>query len=127
MAFRLRSLCSLRSTRTDSRGVGPRLGNSMRGGSVTLPHIRELVLGPQFFFLHVVQRGVVHRQHAQFRIADFAVEFLVALIKTAEFRVALHKNFDFFLLVLEHQPTSSLRKGERAQPTAAAMAARTFA
>ena len=34
------------------------------GRVVPLPHRDELVLGPQFFFLHVVQRRVVQWQHA---------------------------------------------------------------
>jgi hypothetical protein len=80
------------------------------GTAVSFPEIDELVLGPQFFFLHIVQGGVVHRQHSQFRIADLAVEFLVPLVKAAEFRIALYQHFDVFLLVLEHQPTSCLLK-----------------
>src|SRR5450432_2615210 len=84
---------------------------SVRGGAISLPQMDELVLGAQFLFLHVVQGGVVQRQHSQFRIADLAVEFLVPLVKAAEFRIALYQHFDVFLLVLEHQPTSSLSLG----------------
>src|SRR5690348_7993287 len=83
-------------------------GGSMRGSAMSLPHVDELVLGPELFFLHVVQCGVVHRQHAQFGIAHLAVEFLVALIQAAEFRIGLDQIFDVFLLVLEHQPTSCI-------------------
>jgi hypothetical protein len=72
--------------------------------------MNELVFGAQFLFLHVVQGGVIHRQHTQIRIAELAVQFLVPLVKAAEFRITLYQHFDVFLLVLEHQPTSCLLK-----------------
>src|SRR6185312_3845193 len=87
--------------RRDGRG-------SVRRSAMPLPHVDELVLGPELFFLHVVQSGVVHRQHAQFGIAHLAVQFLVTLVQAAEFRIGLDQIFDVFLLVLEHQPTSCI-------------------
>src|SRR5689334_15368652 len=78
-------------------------------GLISLPHDGELVLGAEFFLLHVVQGGVVHRQHAQFGVAYLAIELLVALIQAAKLRIALDQHFDVILLVLEHQPTSSAK------------------
>src|SRR5574337_2127154 len=95
-------------TLRNHRKRGRRRQDSSMGGPMSLPHVDELVLGPELFFLHVVQGGVVHRQHAQLGIAHLAVQFLVTLIQTAEFRIGLDQIFDVFLLVLEHQPTSCI-------------------
>src|SRR5579884_2805769 len=101
--------------------------DSVRGaGAIALPKMRQLVLGPELFLFQFVEGGVVHRQHAQFRIAYLAVELLVALIKAAEFRIALHQHFDFLLLVLEHQPTSSRIDNEPARRRADGDASRTW-
>src|SRR5438445_390563 len=95
----------------------PRM-NSMYG-LISLPHDDELVLGAEFFLLHIMQGGVVHRQHAQFGVAYLAIALLVSLIQSAKLHIALDQHFDIFLLVLEHQPTSSAKSTRANAPRSA--------
>jgi hypothetical protein len=82
-------------------------GDASMSTAVLFPHMDQTVLCAEFFLLQGMHRGVVHRLYAQIRIAQFAVEFLVALKKAAEFGVALHQRlYLVFLLVLEHQQSS---------------------
>ena len=72
------------------------------------PHSGKAVFQQQLFLFHAVQFIVVQRQYAEFRIPDFAVQFLVILIKAAELGIRLHHGvYVVFLLVFEHGAASS--------------------
>ena len=68
----------------------------------------SMSLARSFSFFMLCSVTSSDREYAEFGIAHFAVELLVALIQRAELVIALDQIFDVLLLVLEHQLTSSL-------------------
>src|SRR5579883_404939 len=59
------------------------LGSVRRGGAL-IPHSGEAVLQIKLFALHARQGRVIQRQHAEFRVANLAVQFLMMLIEAAK-------------------------------------------
>jgi hypothetical protein len=88
---------------------------SSGAGLARFPDMGELVLGPEFFFLQFDEGDVVNGEHAEFGVTYLFVEFTVFEIERTEFRALAQHGFDFFLLVFEHQPTSSIAEGAAAR------------
>src|SRR5690606_39422554 len=73
------------------------------GSMGAVVHPQQALLRGELLALHLPERHVVERQHAELRVHDLLVQFLVPVVELPELGAGLHHRFEFRLrLSFEH-------------------------